>query len=64
MSRHDLVSAWNHAEDMVAVGPLTTNVCISHCVNNLCSHLQQCLWEKWWDRGRWVGSSDLVHWKD
>ena len=29
MSWHDLVSAWNHAEDMVAVSPLTTNVCIT-----------------------------------
>jgi len=29
MSRHDLVSAWNHAEDVVAVSPLTTNVCIT-----------------------------------
>jgi len=26
---HDLVSAWNHAKDMVAVSPLTTNVCIT-----------------------------------
>jgi len=24
MSRHDLVSAWIHAEDMVAVSPLTS----------------------------------------
>jgi len=24
--RHDLVSAWNHTEDMVDVSPLTTNV--------------------------------------
>jgi len=30
MSQHDLVSAWNHAEDMVAVSPLATNVCITH----------------------------------
>jgi len=29
MSWHDLVSAWNHAEDMVAVSPLTTNVRIT-----------------------------------
>ena len=27
MSQHDLVSAWNHAEDVVAISPLTTNVC-------------------------------------
>jgi len=26
MSRHDLVSAWNHAEDMVAVSPLTPKI--------------------------------------
>ena len=30
MSQHDLVSAWNHTEDMVAISPLTTNVCITH----------------------------------
>jgi len=30
MSRYDLVSAWNHVEDMVDVSPLTTNVCITH----------------------------------
>jgi len=27
MSQHNLVSVWNHTEDMVAVSPLTTNVC-------------------------------------
>ena len=25
ISQHDLISAWNHAEDMVAVSPLTAN---------------------------------------
>ena len=30
MSQHDLVSAWNHAEDVVAVSPLTNNVCTTH----------------------------------
>jgi len=30
MSWHNLVSAWNHAEDVVAISPLTTNVCITH----------------------------------
>jgi len=29
MSQHNLVSAWNHAEDVVAVSPLTTNVCVT-----------------------------------
>jgi len=29
MSRHNVVSAWNHAEDVLAVIPLTTNVCIT-----------------------------------
>ena len=29
-SWHDLVSAWNHAEDMVAASHLTTNVCITY----------------------------------
>jgi len=30
MSQHDLVSAWNHGEDVVAVSPLTINVCTTH----------------------------------
>ena len=29
------VSAWNHAEDMVAVSPLTTNVCMNWYRNNM-----------------------------
>jgi len=29
-----LISAWNHAEDMVAVSPLTTNVCMN-CYKNV-----------------------------
>jgi len=28
MSWQDLVSAWNHAEGMIVVSPLTANVCI------------------------------------
>jgi len=38
----DLVSAWNHAEDMVAVSPLTTNVCMNCYKNNIMCHKQ--LW--------------------
>jgi len=45
-----------HAEDMVAMSPLTANVCISHhetfrfkcksvCLNNLSSYFQSCPWE-------------------
>jgi len=43
LSWHDLASAWNHAKDMVAVIPLTGNVCITHqeifslkCYSMLC----------------------------
>jgi len=36
----DLVSAWNHAEDMVAVSPLTTNVCMNCYKNNIMCHKQ------------------------
>jgi len=54
MSRHDLVSAQNHAEDVVAVSSLTANVSRTHhetfsfnkCYsNNLWSYFQQCSWE-------------------
>ena len=30
MSQHNLISAWNHAEDMAPVIPLTTNVSETH----------------------------------
>jgi len=38
----DLVSAWNHAEDMVAVSPLTTTVYMNCYKNNIMCHKQ--LW--------------------
>jgi len=73
MSWHDFISAWNHPEDVVAVSPLTTNVCIT-CNETftfkyqlqhiaMCHQFlkspQACPWEKWWDRGRW--GSPLVY---
>ena len=44
MSRHDLVAAWNHAEDVVAVSPLTTNVCITRHETFSCKqqHIVMC----------------------
>jgi len=38
----DSVSAWNHAEDIVAVSPLTTYVCINYYENDIMCHKQ--LW--------------------
>ena len=66
MSRHNLVSAQNHAENMVA--PITANICITchatlACMcqticyvtsSNVLGRLVQCE-QKGWDRGRWVG---------
>jgi len=35
MSQHDLVSAWNHAEHVVAVSPLTTNWCLHNASRDI-----------------------------
>jgi len=62
------VSDWNHAEDMLAISPLTTNVCMTcyetfsfKCYRNNVSHtivvslLAMSLGD-WLDWGRWVGT--------
>jgi len=50
---HDLVLAWNHAEDMVAVGPLTS-IAYKTCPEAGILVLRE---QKWWDRKRLVGTS-------
>jgi len=58
MSWHDLLSAWNHAEDMVAVSPLPANpltrdeahrnVCITASV-----YIFHTVMDVIWEQGVW-----------